>query len=189
LFHDAALKEVSETYQFANGVYDAMDTEFVNHYLDVALLRLAGRAFLSGQLDKVEIKLESLVAGQGQREIEYLLERYKALFNHLGIDPEYDPDKQMLIAEDYGIAPLFQSEAGIHLFYLAHQNPLPIKVHIKPTAGQNNTWQVIRLYDGNRTLTDLRTQYTNVMSMSGQEFKLLVYAGLHTELRRELMRF
>jgi hypothetical protein len=66
---------------------------------------------------------------------------------------------------------------------------LPIKVHIKPTASQNNTWQVIRLYDGNRTLTDLRTQYTNVMNMSGQEFKLLVYAGLHTELRRELMRF
>lgn len=189
LFHDAALKEVSETYQFANGVYDAMDTEFVNHYLDVALLRLAGRAFLNGELDKVEIKLESLVAGQGQREIEYLLERYKALFNHLGIDPEYFPDEQMLIAEDYGIAPLFQSEAGIHLFYLAHQNPLPIRVHIKPTSAQNNTWQVIRLYDGNRTLTDLRTQYTNVMSMSGQEFKLLVYAGLHTELRRELMRF
>lgn len=189
LFHDAALKEVSETYQFANGVYDAMDTEFVDHYLNVALLRLAGRAFLRGELDKVEIKMESLVAGQGQREIEYLAGRYQALFKHLNIEIDYYPEEQLLVAEYYGIAPLFQSEAGIHLFYLAHQNPLPIRVHVKPAADKINTWQVIRLYDGNRTLTDLRTQYTNVMSMSGQEFKLLVYAGLSTELRRELMRF
>lgn len=189
LFHDAALKEVSETYQFANGVYDAMDTEFVDHYLNVALLRLAGRAFLRGELDKVEIKMESLVAGQGQREIEYLVDRYQDLLEHLNIEFDYYPEEQLIVAEDYGIAPILQSEAGIHLFYLAHQNPLPIRVHIKPVAEKTNTWQVIRLYDGNRTLTDLRTQFTNVMNMSGQEFKLLVYAGLPTELRRELMRF
>lgn len=189
LFHDAALKEVSETYQFANSVYDAMDTEFLDHYLNVALLRLAGRAFLRGQLDKVEIKMESLVAGQGQREMDYLANCYQDLLEHLNIEYDYDKEEQLIIAEDYGIAPLFQSEAGIHLFYLAHQNPLPIRVHVKPMAEQRNTWQVIRLYDGNRTLTDLRTQYTNVMSMSGQEFKLLVYAGLPGELRRELMRF
>jgi ATP-dependent Clp protease ATP-binding subunit ClpC len=189
LFHDAALKEVSETYQFANGVYDAMDTEFVDHYLNVALLRLAGRAFLRGELDKVEIKIESLVAGQGQTEMDYLADRYQDLLEHLGLEFDYYADEQVIEVENYGIAPLLQSEAGVHLFYLAHQNPLPILVSIKPKADSSNAWQVIRLYDGNRTLTDLRTQFTNVMNMSGQEFKLLVYAGLPKDLRKELMRF
>ncbi len=184
LFQEAALTEISDSYQYAETLFDGLRTEFIDHFLNVALLRLYGQAFLKGQLDEIVISIESLITGQGQSEIETLFSQYINLLEHLNVSYHFDENAYKITAEGYGIAPLFQGEAGIHLFYMGHQSPLPIRVKIRPwrqdTAQQ---WQVIRLYDGKKTITDLRTRFMNAVNLTPPEFKLILYAGLPLSIR------
>lgn len=64
------------------------------------------------------------------------------------------------------------------LFYLSHRNPLPVRVQIringKPVAGP---LKVLRIFDGNKTVTDLRTGFSNAVNLTPEEFKLMVYGG------------
>jgi hypothetical protein len=52
------------------------------------------------------------------------------------------------------------------------------KADRKPSRLLKN--KVIRLYDQNATLTDLRSGYTNTISISPGELKLLLYAGIRS---------
>jgi len=184
LFQEAALNEISDSYQYAETLFDGLRTEFIGHFLNVALLRLYGQAFLKGQLDEIVISIDSLITGQGAAEAKTLLLQYHSLLEHLNVSSTIDEENHKITAEGYGIATLFQGEAGIHLFYMGHQSPLPIRVKIRPwhkeTAQQ---WQVIRLYDGKKTITDLRTRFMNAFNLTPPEFKLILYAGLPQDIR------
>ncbi len=184
LFQEAALNEISDSYQYAETLFDGLRTEFIGHFLNVALLRLYGQAFLKGQLDEIVISIDSLITGQGAAEAQSLLLQYQSLLEHLNVSYSIDEETHKITAEGYGIATLFQGEAGIHLFYIGHQSPLPIRVKIRPwhkeTAQQ---WQVIRLYDGKKTITDLRTRFMNAFNLTPPEFKLILYAGLPQDIR------
>ena len=63
---------------------------------------------------------------------------------------------------------------------MSHQNPLPIHLTIE-IEGKRKAKplksKVIRIYDGQTTLTDLRTGFTNDANITPSEFKLLLYAG------------
>jgi ATP-dependent Clp protease ATP-binding subunit ClpC len=135
-------------------------------------------------LDEIVISIDSLITGQGAAEAHSLLLQYQSLLDHLNVSYSPDEENHKITAEGYGIATLFQGEAGIHLFYIGHQSPLPIRVKIRPwhkeTAQQ---WQVIRLYDGKKTITDLRTRFMNAVNLTPPEFKLILYAGLPQDIR------
>lgn len=191
LFQQEALKEISEAYYFAAAQFDSLKSEFIDNFLNVALLKLFGNGFLKGHTDKIHLRLTSSITGMGDWEIQFLIDRYVEVFKMLDIQYQISKDKKNIIAEGHSLYHLLKGEAGIHLFYIAHQNPLPIKLQID-TEGDNSSinpeFKVIRIYDGTNTLTDLRTGFSNAVNITASEFKLLLYAGIDPKLRGSLIR-
>ena len=191
LFQEEALRELREAYQFSSSQFDTVQTDFINHYLEVAFLLLAARSFLRHQSDQIVIKLESLITGMGAWEIQYLTGQYFFLLKAMDIQLDINVEKNTIYAEGHSLYELFQGEAGIHLFYIAHQNPLPIRVTVQRVGNSNGasaSHQVIRIYDGSSTLTDLRSGFSNTLNMTPSELKLLLYAGLEKEVRNILLK-
>ena len=192
LFQEEALREISETYQYAMAQFDSLKTEFIDNYLNVALLCLVGQGVLSKKTEKIELQFQSCITGLGDWEIRFLIEKYEALFEELDFSYKVDKKNKTISVEGYGLKNLLLGETGIHLFYLAHQNPLPIKLFLKSegdTFLEEDSFRVIRIYDGTYTLTDLRTGFTNAVNITVGEFKLLVYAGIAQQTRQDLMPF
>ena len=191
LFQQEALKEISEAYQFAAAQFDSLKSEFIENYLNVAFLKLFGKGFLKGKTDKVLLSFNSCITGLGDWEIKFLVEKYADFFKSQDIQHQISKNKKNISAEGHSLFNLLKGEAGIHLFYIAHQNPLPIKLEIQ-LEGQKNIpeqlFKVIRIYDGSNTLTDLRTGFSNAVNITASEFKLLLYAGIEPKLRNSLIR-
>jgi len=188
-FQEAALQELSDAYRFSASIFDHMNSEFIAHYLDVAFLRLRTEGFLQGDSGEVELRLQSMVHGIGQSELDYLYHSYEALLRSLDIPFERLPRDRGLQLQGYGLLELMRGEAGIHLFYPPGRNPIPLQVSLHaPRVGQALQSQpVIRMYDAERTLTDLRTGFTNAYHMTVPEHKLLLFAGLSPKFHAEFM--
>lgn len=192
LFQEEALKELTESYIYAQTQFDSFKTEFIDHYLNVSLLKLFAKDVQEQKTEQLEIKFQSCITGLGNWEISFLSERYVEFFEELDITYKVSKKNKSISVEGYALSKLLAGEAGIHLFYVAHQNPLPIKVVLKNSKGvlsKENNYRVIRIYDGNRTLTDIRTGFTNEMNIMPRELKLLVYAGINPEIRSRLLNF
>ena len=186
-----AIKQLSENYRFTNAQFDRLQTTFVNHFLDVSLLRLFSKGFIQKKVDKVVIQFTSCIANMGAEQIKFLMERYEEMLtNGLDIACKVNKKKQQISLEGHTMYPLLKGEAGIHIFYPPHQTPLPIKVDVIYENGDptdsDNTYKVIRLYNATNMLTDIRTGFTNEGNISANEFKLLLYGGLDKELREEI---
>lgn len=187
LFQQEALKEITEVYQYSAAQFDSMKTEFINNYLDVALLELAAKGFFKHKIDEININFRSCITGLGDWEIQFLMERYSGLLDNLDVNYTISKDKKNIRAEGHSLYQILQGEEGIHLFYVAHQNPLPIQIIVERVDGRNRKprGEVIRIYDGNRTLTDLRTGFTNDIQITTSEFKLLIFAGIEHSVSRK----
>lgn len=181
LFQEEGIKEIREAYQLASVQFDSLKTEFINKYIDISLLELFSKGFLRGKTDEVRLRVLSLITGMGAAEIAYLLDQYAMLLEKLDIQYEVDREGQCIVAEGHSLADLLLGETGIHLFYLAHLNPAPVRVELfqgEKRLGGENDFRVIRIYDGSQTLTDLRSGFSNAMNLTPEEFKLLLFAGL-----------
>ncbi|MDX1939006.1 MAG: AAA family ATPase, partial [Saprospiraceae bacterium] len=191
LFQEEGLREIRESYQYSTAQFDTIQTDFIHHFLQVVFLLLGARDFLQGHTEQITIRFQSLITGLGHWEIDYLIEQYTNLFKAIDIQFEINKEASDIKAEGYSLSHLLQGEVGIHLFYVAHQNPIPIlfTLHQHDTIPKNHSsYKVIRIYDGSSTLTDLRTGFSNTMNMTSSELKLLVYAGLDEKLRRGLLK-
>ena len=180
LFQEEGLMELSQAYQFANAQFDSLKTEFINNYLNVSILQLFAEGFHNGEPDRICLSIRSLITGLGDWEIQFLLEKYGDLLEDLGLNYKIDKKECHIVAEGYGLSKFLSSESGIHLFYLAHLNPLPIRVEISgenSTSSGENNYKVIRIYAGRNTLTDLRSSFSNDLNFTPQELKILLYAG------------
>lgn len=184
LFQEAALQELSDVYKFAPIQFDNLRSEFIDNYLNVALLCFFGDGFLTNEVHTCTLKIDSLIADQGQAEITYLLRNYIQLFEHLDLSFTVDDDQNKITAEWYNLGNLLAGEVGIHLFYVAHANPIPLRITLEGQP-KLDTYRVIRVYDGLKTLSDLRTALTNAVNMTPQEFKLLLYGGLPDAVRQK----
>jgi ATP-dependent Clp protease ATP-binding subunit ClpC len=189
LFQKEALKELSEAYEFAPQQFDSLKTEFVNNFLNVAFLKIATKGFIRGKIDKISLKFESVIVGMGKDEVEFLMSLYEKLFARMDVTHEVKKAQKEITAEGHALLEMLQGEAGIHLFYKAHQNPLPIKLIITDKEAKRKkrpVFKVIRIYDGNNTLTDLRTGFTNDVHITADEFKLLLFGGVKERVRKGL---
>jgi ATP-dependent Clp protease ATP-binding subunit ClpC len=190
LFQEEALREISEGYYFAASQFDSFKTEFVDNYLTVQLLKLFGEGVLEGKSELLELRFRSCITHMGDWEIDFLMKNYIAFFKMLDLNIKFHYKEKWITVEGYSLFELLQGEAGIHLFYVAHQNPLPVELKIirKEENGQPHfTKKVIRIYDGNKTLTDLRTGFSNDINITPNELKLLIYAGISEEIREGLL--
>lgn len=181
LFQREALKEISENYQYGTNRFDGMNTTLIGDFLDVAFLEVASHGFFHNTIDKIKLAFKSCVTGLGDKETLFLLDKYADLFTMLDISHQVNKNLNEITAEGYGLASTFQRENGIHLFYLAHQHPLPIRATLTVLSGGIEmpvTNEIIRIYDGTKTLTDLRSGFSNAFNITPKEFQLLVYAGI-----------
>lgn len=181
LFQQEALREINDQYQYTAARFNSLETEFINSYLDVGFLELFTRGFMRGRTDVVELSVHSCITGAGDQQIEYLLSRYVELLKAMDFQFEVAKNKQKIRVEGHSVYELLRGEEGIHLFYISHQNPLPIQLIVEKDQIQRDhspSGTVIRLYDEKATLTDLRSGFTNAANISPTEFKLLLYAGM-----------
>ncbi|MEM6965017.1 MAG: AAA family ATPase [Bacteroidota bacterium] len=188
-FQQEGLAEINEVYHRTNVQYNSLQTEFLNSYLEVAFLKLFARDFLKNNTQKVTLRLESCINNAGEAQIKFLCTLYEKLLDYLNIEMEVDEDQQFIIADGYALISLLQGETGIHLFPIPYQNPVPIRVILEAEDYINEMpdYQVIRVYDRPNTLTDFRTNFTNAVNITVEEFSLLVYAGIEVEVRRGLV--
>ncbi len=177
LFQQEAIQELSESYLYASNEFDSMQTEFIDCFLDVKFVQLFAKGYLNGQIDIVQIKVESLVNGLGEKEVHFLLEMYDRLLKEMEIEHQLFKKEGRIEAEAHALYALLKGEKGIHLFYASHRNPLPVKVSLQIGKRTLTHKKVIRLYDELNTITDLRTTYSLAANMRVDEFKLLLYAG------------
>ncbi|MFT6938123.1 MAG: ATP-dependent Clp protease ATP-binding subunit ClpC [Saprospiraceae bacterium] len=189
-FQKDAFEELREGYHYGIEAFDRTQSQFIQHYLDVAFLELSARGFLNQKADKVTVSFESKINNQGDEMIEFLFEQYQKLFKSLDLDLKIDEENRTITAEDHSLYDLLKGEHGIHMFYLPYQNPVPIFVKINASGEESllfHQLKVIRFYDKFNTLTDLRTGLTNAVNMNISEFRLLLFAGLELALRKDLI--
>ncbi|PHN07709.1 AAA family ATPase [Flavilitoribacter nigricans] len=189
IFQEEGLKQIGETHQYQQDLFDSLETEFIRYYLNVGILRLVADGFFQGRREQVKIHLESCITGLGRNEVQFLLELYANFLDHLDIHYTLDKKQQFLQAEGYNISQLLRGEQGLQLFYTAHQNPVPIRLSLEvngQASGEAGTFKVIRLFDSQQIMTDLRSGFTNAVNINPEEFKILVFAGLPKAIREYL---
>lgn len=181
-FQKEALREINAAYSYGSAQFDSLSSEFLNNYLRVRLLELYLQGFLKGKMDQVYLRLHCLVDRQGQEQIAYLMQSYANFFQHASIRYTVNETKDGMFVEGHAIPQLLAGEQGIHLFYLAHENPIPIRLHLEVVDEQILTRpqeaEVIRIYNQTETLTDLRTGLTNDLNITENELTLLLWAGI-----------
>lgn len=189
LFQQEGFIEVHEIYHRTNVQYNSIDTEFLNSYLEVSFLKLFSTNFIKNNSEELTLRIESCINNEGEKEMEFLFELYKKLFDFLGIENKEGDDKQHLILNGYSLTDLLYGEEGIHLFNIPYQNPIPIRVTLETGKKRRNPNlnKVIRVYDRPNTLTDLRTEYTNAINITAEEFSLMIYAGIKVGIRGRLI--
>ena len=181
LFQQEALKEISESYEYASAQFNSLETEFIDSYINVSFLKLSSIGFLKNKVDQIKISFESCINGMGQNEVAFLINQYTRFLEHMNIHHEVNKKEAWISAEGHSLNLILEGENGIHLFYKSHQNPLPIRMIIKSKdqkVKKLSDLKVIRIYDGDSTLTDLRTGFSNDFNLTNEEFKLLIFAGL-----------
>lgn len=196
MFQREALLEINQAYHYGVMEFDSEQTELLNQYIDVALLKLATIGFLENRLDELYLQFASCINSLGEPEVQYLMDCYEALLTLLNVSHRVDKTAGRIFVEGYGAKWLLEGEQGIHLFYVSHQNPIPIRVWLSKAsevdaletvhAATSVANQIIRVYNGSSTLTDLRTNFSNALNISAQESKLLLYAGLSETTKKRI---
>lgn len=191
LFQQEAMHELQESYNFNATEFDRTSSQFLDNLLDVALLRFYAEAVVEEQVDELQITFHSFIAGLGKKEIQFLVDMYQKMFKGLDFSFKLDKNTNTFTLEGYNLHALLRGESGIHLFHIPHQNPLPIQVLVKDVNVEKTTQeriQVVRLYNGTSTMTDLRTNYTNEGDISSNEFKLLLFGSLNSAQRQRVLQ-
>jgi ATP-dependent Clp protease ATP-binding subunit ClpC len=180
LFQEEAILELRENYHFANPEFDSLKSEFLGSFVLVAFLQLFANNLDDREAPVFYVHIQSCVTGAGEAQIKYLRRQYLRLFEHLKLDHQFLEEQQVIRIKGAYARRLLEGETGIHLFYTESGMTLPIRLFthksFDPDSIQINT--ILRLYDQSRTVSDLRTGYSNDYEMTASELQLLVYAGL-----------
>lgn len=186
LFQEAALKEINDGYRFANPAFDQKNASYVAHFLETALLSLFAKKL--DQKEQVRLHFTSLVSNLGEEEVIFLMECYSKLFADMKLSYHSDLSKKEIILEGYNLYEFLRGETGVHLFYLAQRNPLPIYLDVSLDGNKEvENYTTIRLYDKDKTITDLRTSYSNSYDIQPDELKILVFGGIDQSNRHRLL--
>ena len=178
LFDQESLAEITENYRYGTTKFDSTATDFLSAWLQVQWIKKSINSFLRGEAETVTVTFKSCINQMGATEIEFLLALYKSLFDYLDLTAEVDKKQHLIKVSGYGLSEFLSNEKGYTLFYQSHRNPIPILTTLTNDQGKRLTKgdkvQVIRVFDIQRTMTDLRTGLTCLAGLTGEEFLLLV---------------
>lgn len=179
-FQKEALLELREEYRHGSPLFSSAQTDYLNSYVDVSFLEIMFRGFSRGKTERIKMLFESAVTHSGEDEIKHLKKQYFELFGHLDLTLHSQKEDDFIDVEGYNLRQLLMGEIGVHLFYVAHNLPVPINITLQfegQTIGLEPI-KVIRVYDGHSTVTDLRTGYSNAIGLTVEELKLLLFGGV-----------
>ncbi|MBX2926450.1 MAG: AAA family ATPase [Saprospiraceae bacterium] len=175
---DETREELKDAYRHGTNQFDPLQTLFWDYLLDTALLSLQAAAFVNRKKDHVTLSIRSLVSGYGREEVKYLRDCYEAFCLHADLSMEVlGPSIEL---HGYGIYDLLRHESGIHLFNSSFDSSIPVLVQVSragDTESEAASYDIIRLYDNAKILTDIRTGFSNAHQITPQELKLLLYGG------------
>ncbi|HRD79404.1 MAG TPA: AAA family ATPase [Saprospiraceae bacterium] len=182
---DEMAQEVRESYRFGLPHFNSAKTIFTDLLIRLEFLQIQLYAFLEGRgKDKIELRVSSMANGAGRDEMQYLLERYEALFRHWDVTFRVFKNAGKIEATGFGLTTILKPEAGIHLFNSPHDSGIPILLSIQD-AGQSNDartdmerLEIIREYDQFKLLSDVRSGLINDMQTTVPEMQLLLYCGM-----------
>ena len=185
LFQQEGMQEIIEYYRHAAAQFDSLSTEFLDNYLNVFLLKLAANGFLKGATEQIIFRIETGIIGLGNPQIDYLFAHYEKVLEFLDIRFSKNKAAGTIAAEGYSLHDLFKEEQGIHMFRALQGTMIPIKLLVEKIGQKvvkHQMLKVVRVYS-ETTLTDVRTGFSNSISITPEEFKLLLYAGVEKRLR------
>jgi ATP-dependent Clp protease ATP-binding subunit ClpC len=176
-----------EEFRHSGFQFDSIQTDYLVSLLDLIFLEIMLEGFLEERTEKVTLQFEACVTITGQKEIDFLMQFYIRLLTHLDIQFQVDEEQHTIRAEEYNLYRLLSGEAGIHLFYPAHNIPSPVKLTLMHDGMEPGlaTSSVIRIYDNLETVNDLRTGFSNQTNLTPDESKLLLYGGICNTLSVE----
>ena len=178
LFDQESLSEITENYRYGTTKFDATATDFLSAWLQVFWIKKSSQPFLRGETETVIVKFKSCINQMGKPEIEFLIKLYKSLFDFLDLTTEVDKEQQLIKVSGYGLSELLSTENGYTLFYQSHRNPIPVLTTLTDAQGKlirkRDQVSVLRIFDIQRTMTDLRTGLTCLANLTAEEFLLLV---------------
>ncbi len=194
----------NEIHESAARILNENNALYFDLFQQIAWLDYAFTQYADNTPDTVVIRLASAVQNTGSAEVEYLKKMYEKLFS---IEQESRLEKNSIFLKfkTPGSVQLFQQELGYHLFFSAHESPLPIEVSahslesgadfqafvhnfdtnpiINDTDDSQSVRYIVRLYSlGDEKLkkhiiTDLRSGMIHNKEMTAKEIQWLFYAN------------
>ncbi len=178
-FQKEGLEELKNAYKFGQNQFDKTKSSYFNDFLNFEFLFAFTKGFLTDDLEEIEVQFTSYISNLGKGEIQHLIEIYERLAEDLGIEYKVNKKQGRLILKGFNISEIFSGEQGIHLFYITHQSPIPIKLTLRKNGILlKDSYKIVRVYNGSDTLTDIRSGYTTDINLTALELKLLVFAGM-----------
>jgi ATP-dependent Clp protease ATP-binding subunit ClpC len=178
-FQQDALDNLKEGYQYKSNRFTSEHSEFLNYYLSVRFMKLFTRSYLANREDDIVLQLTPLTDLEQEHVQEDLLLMYLKLLEDLDIP--FTRKEHSIHIKWYNIAAFFAGELGIHLFHRSHKNPILIRLDMiqdgKIISGDHQQ-KIIRVYEKEGIIYDLRSNLTNVYNITSTELKVLIYAGL-----------
>ncbi len=176
LLDRSVISQLAETYRLSNPLWDQQESGLLEAWVDLQLLEQDQRAVNQQQMDDLFFALRSRSNEIDPTILQWLQEQYRSLFNALDLNADWHRGRQAFHLTGFGLEALLRPEVGIHLFYTAHQSPIPVQVSLESEA-QESSSEIIRLYENRQVLTDLRSGLSSAVPLSPAEWKVLLYAG------------
>ncbi len=186
LFQQEGIIELRENYFYGSPEFDSLKTEYLESFLTVAFIQLFVEHLVQfNGNNEVQLAVRSCITGRGKEEVQYLSKLYQQLLNTLDLDFDFDKNNHTFSFQENAYSALFRGEQGIHLFYPNQEPPLPIQVSInKKDDNTKGSLSIVRLYDSERTITDIRTNFSNSYDINIAELQLLIFAGFEKRFRK-----
>ena len=179
---EQALDTLTDGYERGDEFFDRYQTEVLNSWVKVRILKAQTASFALNQYDQVYLSVRPLVDYHEIGHEEYLLQNYRRLFEYLNWSYEWQEDAKRIAVEGYGIHQVLKHEYGVHLFEDSYRAPMPLYLYnaSMEKGDEHQKLRIVRKYSETR-LQDLRTGYRNALHIDPAELLVLLSAGLDQE--------
>ncbi len=204
----------NEVHESAAKILNETNSRYFDFFQRVTWLDYYLTHYVESTVEHVVMRISSCVENAGGKEVEYLEKMYSQVFGIREFFPPVPVNKELqtkqpnsifLKFKTLGIFDLFQQEIGYHLFFSAHNSPLPVEVAVYPIEegmdlqkfvenlpkqtntdfadNANTVRHIIRLYAlsedklKKHLITDLRTGIIHNKDLTADELRWLFYAS------------
>lgn len=141
LFAQMDIREyLYETFQKATLIFKDTKSHYLKYFLNVAYLKFFSDKISEFYVDNVCISLIPLSLGNNSRkkEIEYLESFYRKILSIFDF-PDKSGNQNYIFSQGIRLYDLLKNENGIHMFFVPHENSIPIQVKVDKIPDEIDT--------------------------------------------------